>query len=56
MSEPRIAVKCSKCGEITLVPLSERAILEDYFRCSKCGNVDFPREKPPVPEEPTEED
>ena len=52
MSEPKIAVKCVKCGEITLVRLSERAILEDYFRCSKCGNVEFPREKPRSPEEP----
>ena len=42
MSEPRISVKCSKCGEVTLIPLSEKAILEDYFRCPKCGNVEFP--------------
>ena len=56
MSEPRIAVKCTKCGETTLVRLSERTILEDYFRCSKCGHVEISREKPRTPEEPTEED
>ena len=56
MSEPRIAVKCGKCGETTLVPLSERAILEDYFRCSHCGHVEIAREKPRAPEEPTEDD
>ena len=56
MSEPKIAVKCQKCGETTLVKLSERAILEDYFRCPKCGNVEFPRERPRSSEDPTEED
>jgi uncharacterized OB-fold protein len=57
MSEPRIAVKCSKCGEVTLVLLSERALLvEDYFRCEKCGHVQIPRDKPARPEDPTEED
>ncbi len=56
MSEPRIAVKCPKCGETTLITLTERAILEDYFRCPKCGNVEFPTERPGLPQEPTEED
>jgi predicted Zn finger-like uncharacterized protein len=37
MSEPRIARKCPKCGEVFLVPLSDRALAEEYFRCSKCG-------------------
>ena len=56
MSEPKIAVKCAKCGETTLVRLSERAILEDYFRCAKCGHVEISREKRRAPEEPTEDD
>lgn len=56
MSEPRIAVKCSKCGETTLINLTDRAILEDYFRCPKCGHVEFPKERPRPPEKPTEED
>ncbi len=56
MSEPRISVKCTKCGEVTLIPLSEKAILEDYFRCPKCGNVELPRDRPRPPQEPTEED
>lgn len=55
MSEPKIAVKCSKCGEVTLVRLSERAILEDYFRCSKCGHVEFPRDRPRPDEEPPDD-
>ena len=56
MSEPKIAVKCSKCGEVTLVMLRDRALLEDYFRCGKCGHVEVPRDKPARPEDPTEED
>jgi predicted RNA-binding Zn-ribbon protein involved in translation (DUF1610 family) len=56
MSEPKIAVKCQKCGEVTLVRLRESAILEGYFRCSKCGNVEYPRDKTRGPEEPTEKD
>ncbi len=55
MSEPKIAVKCTKCGEVTLVRLSERAILEGYFRCSKCGHLQLSREPRP-PEEPIKED
>jgi len=37
MSEPRIARKCPQCGEVFLVPLSDRALVEEFFRCSKCG-------------------
>jgi predicted Zn finger-like uncharacterized protein len=37
MSEPKIARKCPQCGEVYLVPLSDRALAEEYFRCAKCG-------------------
>ncbi|HKB70210.1 MAG TPA: hypothetical protein VKH46_05150 [Thermoanaerobaculia bacterium] len=37
MSEPRIAKKCPQCGELYLVPLIDRALVEEFFRCSKCG-------------------
>ena len=37
MSEPKIARKCPQCGEVYLVPLTERALVEEYFRCAKCG-------------------
>jgi len=37
MSEPRIAKKCPQCGEVFLVPLADRALVEEFFRCSKCG-------------------
>ena len=47
MSEPRIARKCPQCGEVHLVPLSERAALEGYFHCPKCGFVEPEREPPP---------
>ena len=39
MSEPRIVRKCPKCGDVQLVPLSERPRLDEYFHCSKCGYV-----------------
>jgi len=47
MSEPRIARKCPQCGDVRLIPLSERAALEGYFHCSKCGFVEPEREPPP---------
>lgn len=45
ISEPRIARKCPRCGEVFLVPLSERALLEGYFHCSKCGYVEYGRDR-----------
>ena len=43
MSEPRIVRKCPRCGDVQLVPLSERPRLEEYFHCSKCGFVGHER-------------
>ena len=37
MSEPKIVRKCPQCGEVYLVPLSDRALAEEYFRCARCG-------------------
>jgi ribosomal protein S27AE len=54
MSEPRIAKKCPRCGEVFLVPLSDRALVEEFFRCSKCGYSETPsdreRREPPKEE------
>jgi predicted RNA-binding Zn-ribbon protein involved in translation (DUF1610 family) len=50
MSEPRIAKKCPQCGEVYLVPLVDRALVEEFFRCSKCGYSEPPpdrRREPP---------
>jgi len=47
MSEPRIVRKCPKCGDVQLVPLSERPRLEEYFHCLKCGFVGPERETDP---------
>jgi len=47
MSEPRIARKCPRCGDVVLIPLSERPLLEEYFHCSKCGFVGPERESDP---------
>ena len=55
MSEPRIARKCPQCGEVFLVPLSDRALVEEFFRCSKCGFSE-PVEDPDAAEAPPEGD
>lgn len=47
MSEPRIVRKCPRCGDVQLVPLSERPRLEEYFHCAKCGFVGQERETDP---------
>lgn len=52
MSEPRIVRKCPRCGDIQLVPLSERPRLEEYFHCAKCGFVGQEREPDPEDKEP----
>lgn len=54
MSEPRIARRCPQCGDVQLIPLSERTALEGYFHCSKCGFVE-PERETPSPAEPPEE-
>jgi ribosomal protein S27AE len=53
MSEPKIARKCPRCGEVFLVPLVDRALVEEFFRCTKCGYA----EPPPDPHrEPPDRD
>ena len=46
MSEPKIARKCPQCGEVYLVPLVDRALAEEYFRCVKCGYSEPVEERP----------
>jgi predicted RNA-binding Zn-ribbon protein involved in translation (DUF1610 family) len=55
MSEPRIAKKCPRCGEVILVPLIDRALVEEFFRCSKCGYAEPPANPRSEPEPPDRE-
>ena len=55
MSEPRIAKKCPQCGEVYLVPLVDRALVEEFFRCSKCGYSEPVRDPDPA-DPPTSEE